>query len=169
MKDARKVLLIVDDDPNDRYLMERTVKLLAPDLKVRTAQDGEDAIAYFDGKGDYANREHFPFPSFVFIDLKMPRVDGFAVLEHLKQHPSWAVIPVVVFSASCDLDDIQKAFLAGACAYHVKPSTCEEREALCKLLLSYWATCEVPQTDEQGRQLQTHSAGKLGERIPAAH
>lgn len=165
MKDTRRVILIVDDDANDRFLLERSFNRLDSRLKIRTANDGVEALAYLDAEGDYADRKRFPFPSLIFIDLKMPRLDGFSVLEHLKGHPRWAIIPTLVFTASADLDDIKKAFLLGACGYHVKPAETEERDKLCRKLLDYWATCEVPQTDDEGNQLQTHSEGKLGERI----
>ena len=60
------------------------------------------------------------------MDLKMPRADGFTVLQHLKQNPEWAIIPTVVFSTSSDLDDIKKSYMLGASSYHVKPTTMEE-------------------------------------------
>jgi hypothetical protein len=60
---------------------------------------------------------------------------------------------------------VKKAFLCGACAYHVKPHSTEEREALCRKLLDYWSSSELPQADEQGVQLKTESGGKLGERF----
>jgi len=165
MKHQRNVILIVDDDENDRFLLERALKDAGPDVTVRTAQDGIEALAYLDGNDQFADRKRFPFPTFIFVDLKMPRMDGFAVIQHVKKHPKWAIIPALVFSGSSDLDDIKKAFLAGAAAYHVKPASPEERKKLCRLLLDYWARSEAPQTDEYGKLLKTQSAGKLGEHI----
>lgn len=165
MKDTRRVILIVDDNESDRFLLERTLKQLDDHLTIRHAGDGVHAIEYLDGKGDFADRDRFPFPSFIFVDLKMPRLDGLAVLQHLKRNPKWAIVPTLIFSGSADLDDVKKAFLLGACAYHVKPPTAGERENLLRKLLDYWATCEVPQTDEEGEQHITESHGKLGEHI----
>jgi CheY-like chemotaxis protein len=165
MKNTQWIILIVDDDPNDRFLLERTLKGLRDIITVRTAVDGVDAIDYLDGKGKFKDRKCFPFPTFIFVDLKMPRLDGFGVLQHLKKNPQWAIVPTVVFSASQDLDDVKKAFLCGASAYHVKPDSIEELRTLCARLLDYWDTTEVPQTNDHGQQLKTASAGKLGERI----
>src|SRR6185295_13658361 len=97
--------------------------------------------------------------------LKMPGADGFAVLEHLRGNPEWAVIPTVVFSNSRDLDDIKKSYILGASSYHVKPSSAEALREQMKVLHDYWLTCEVPQVDSTGRQLPTDSNGKLGERF----
>jgi CheY-like chemotaxis protein len=166
MKERRKVVLIADDDPDDRMFLERTLHRLDEELCIRTVRDGTEALEYLDGAGAFADRKGFPFPTFMFVDLKMPRVDGFSVLEHVKSHPQWAVIPTIVLSASSDPDDIKKAFLSGASAYHVKPATAEARDHLCRVLLDYWDVSEVPETDEEGNQVKTSSSGKLGERIP---
>ena len=158
-------VLIVDDDVNDRFLLQRSLLQFNGSLHVCEAEDGEEAIRYLNGAGKFSDRKQFPFPTFIFTDLKMPKLDGFAVMDHLKKNPQWAVIPTLVFSASNDADDVKKAFLCGACAYHVKPASIEERDALCRKLLEYWSSSEIPQTDAHGMQLKTQSQGKLGERI----
>jgi CheY-like chemotaxis protein len=117
------------------------------------------------GEGEYADREKFAYPTFIITDLKMPRTDGFAVLEHLRGNPEWAVIPTVVFSASQDLDDIKKSYMLGASSYHVKPQSLDALRQQMKVLHEYWLTCEVPAVDTTGRQLATDSRGKLGERF----
>lgn len=163
MKERNRKILIVDDDENDRFLLERTICKIDSNILVRGASDGQEALDYLDGKGPFTDRQAFPFPSFIFIDLKMPRIDGFGVLKHLKHNKQWAIIPTLVFSSSNDEHDIKKAFLLGACAYHVKPSAASDREKLCRLLLEYWASSEVPRTNIEGEQLPTRSHGKLGE------
>jgi len=70
------------------------------------------------GEGRYADRERFAYPTFIMTDLKMPRVDGFGVLEFLKKNPEWRVIPAVMLSASRDTDDIKKSYALGASSYH---------------------------------------------------
>jgi two-component system response regulator len=87
------------------------------------------------------------------------------VLEHLKEHPAWAVIPTVVLSASRDLDDIKKSYMLGASSYLVKPGSFVALRQLLKVLHDYWMTCEVPEVDRNGKQLHTDSKGKLGERF----
>jgi CheY-like chemotaxis protein len=95
----------------------------------------------------------------------MPLADGFAVLEHLKNNPEWAIIPTVVFSGSADHDDIKRADLLGASSYHEKPTSLEALRIQMKVLHDYWMTCHVPQVDITGKHLKTYALGKLGERF----
>ena len=76
---------------------------------IQIVRDGIEAIAYMMGEGKYSDRQKYAYPTFIITDLKMPRADGFAVLEFLKGNPQWKVIPTIVLSASADLDDIKTA------------------------------------------------------------
>jgi CheY-like chemotaxis protein len=73
----------------------------------------------------------------------MPKVDGFGVLEHLKNNPEWAIIPTVIFSSSSDLDDITKAYMLGASSFHIKPHSIDGLKKNLKILHEYWMTCET--------------------------
>ena len=157
--------MVVEDDPNDRFLIERAFRAVGVRDTIQLLADGAEAIAYLVGEGKYADRIKFPYPTFVITDLKMPRADGFAVLEFLKGNPEWAVIPTIVLSASHDLDDIKKSYALGANSYHVKPRSQNELRTQLGVIYAYWKTCEVPQVDISGKQLATNSAGKLGERF----
>jgi len=117
------------------------------------------------GEDIYSDREKYPYPSFIISDLKMPNADGFAVLEHLKSNPSWAIIPTVMLSASSDPDDIRTSYLLGASSYFVKPNDFENLRSLIKILCEYWIQCEIPKVDDTGKQIRTMSEGKLGERF----
>jgi len=157
---------VVEDDENDQFLIKRTFQSVGVTARVQTASDGKEAIAYMMGEGKFSDREKYEYPSFIITDLKMPLADGFAVLDFLKGNPMWRIIPAVVLSASQDLDDIKKAYMLGASSYHVKPGNPDELRRILKLLYDYWMVCEVPQVDVTGKQLQTNSEGKLGERFP---
>jgi CheY-like chemotaxis protein len=85
-------ILIVDDDPNDLRLTELALRHVGVTAPIHLCHDGLEAIAYMMGEGKYADREKFAYPTFVITDLKMPGADGFAVLEHLKSNPEWAVL-----------------------------------------------------------------------------
>jgi CheY-like chemotaxis protein len=165
MKSYFATILVVDDDPNDLHLTELALRHIGVTSPIHLCQGGLEAIAYMMGEGKYADRETFAYPTFIITDLKMPGADGFAVLEHLRGNPEWAVIPTVVFSASQDLDDIKKSYMLGASSYHVKPRTLDALRKQMKVLHEYWLTCEVPAVDSTGRQLATDSKGKLGERF----
>ena len=156
---------MVDDDPDFLFLANRAFKKLGVMSVIQTAGTGSEGIAYVMGEGKFADRKTYPYPTFIITDLKMPVSDGFAVLEHLKSNPAWAVIPVVVLTGSSDKDDIKKAYMLGASAFHVKPTDGASLQHQVKVLHDYWMTCEVPQVDSTGRQLTTNSKGKLGERF----
>jgi CheY-like chemotaxis protein len=165
VKKSDPTLRVIEDDPNDRHLLLRGFKKVGLTGPVQAVQDGVEAIQYLMGEGDYSDRTRFPYPTFILTDLKMPRADGFAVLQFLKRNPDWAVIPTVVFSASSDLDDIKKAYMLGASSYHVKPGTIDGLISQLEVLHCYWKTCEVPEVDLTGKQLRTESEGKLGARF----
>jgi CheY-like chemotaxis protein len=158
-------ILVVEDDPNDQFLIEKAFREIGITSPIHVVSDGAEAIDYMCGEGKYADREKFAYPTFIITDLKMPRADGFAVLEFLKSNPQWRIIPAVVLSSSRDLDDIKKSYMLGASSYHVKSQTLDKLRDQLKILHDYWLTCEVPQVDMSGKQLHTESGGKLGERF----
>ena len=166
MKKLHPTILVVDDNPDDQLLIKHTLKKIGVTDPIHVLSDGAEAIEYMMGEGKFSDRSKYSYPTFIITDLKMPRRDGFAVLEFLKTNPEWAVIPTIVFSASADLDDIKKAFMLGASSYHVKPRTHGALMHQMLVLHAYWMTCEVPEVDATGRQLRTESEGKLGERFP---
>ena len=141
------------------------VQNLANFFGVPAFGDELENFALPEGQGKYSDRTLFAYPTFITTDLKMPGADGFAVLEHLKEHPAWAIIPTVVLSASRDLDDIKKSYMLGASSYLVKPASPDALRQMLKVLHDYWMTCEVPEVDSTGKQLLTESKGKLGERF----
>ena len=165
MKKYHSTILIVDDDSNDLVFIESAFRENGVKDPIQTVSGGREAIAYMTGEGKYSDRSKYAYPTFITIDLKMPGTDGLAVLEHLKNHPAWGVIPTVILTASADLDDIKKAYMLGASSYHVKPNSHDELRRLLKVLHDYWMTCEVPAVDSTGHQLPTNSKGKLGERF----
>ena len=165
MKKYFATILVVEDDKNDQIFIEKAFRAVGLSGPLHVVSDGAEAIAYMMGEGKFADRKEFAYPTFIMTDLKMPKVDGFAVLEFLKGNPEWAIIPTVVFSASSDRDDIKKSYMLGASSYHVKPQGFEELHIQLAALHAYWLTCEVPEVDITGKQLPTESEGKLGERF----
>ncbi len=165
MKKYHATILIVEDEPNDQFLITEAFRQIGVTDPIQVVSGGTEAIAYMVGEGKYSDRQKYAYPTFIMTDLKMPNGDGFAVLEFLKSNPEWKVIPTIVLSASSDLDDIKKAYMLGASSYHVKPQSHEELRNQLKVINDYWMTCQVPQVDSSGKQLVTDSKGKLGERF----
>jgi len=158
-------LLIVDDDENDRFLLEHAFKNLNVGYRIQTLKSGGEALALLKGEGIYADRKTFPFPSFILTDLKMPGGDGFEILSYLKAHPEILIVPVVMLSGSSDPDDVRRAYLLGASSFIVKPPSLDGLQSIVQKLHYYWSECEVPLTDDYGRAIPTESTGKIGERF----
>ena len=168
MKKYDATILLVDDDRNFLEFVEQAFRKNGVTSPIHRVHDGAEAIAYMMGEGRFADRKIYEYPTFIMTDLKMPGADGFAVLEHLKGNPEWAIIPAVVFTGSSDLDDIKKSYMLGASSYHVKPHSMEKLREQLKILHQYWMTCQTPEVDVTGRQRHTDSVGKLGERFEQA-
>lgn len=165
MKKYNATILLVDDDADFLTFVERAFRINGVTGPIHSVHDGAQAIAYMMGQGKFADRKTYEYPTFIMTDLKMPNADGFAVLQHLKNNPEWAIIPTVVFSGSSDLDDIKKCYMLGASSYHVKPHSMAKLREHLDILHKYWITCETPEVDNTGRQKRTESHGKLGDRF----
>ena len=115
----RKTILVAEDDPNDQFFIQRELKRLAFPVQLRFVNDGEQAIAYLSAldKPDC----QFPKPDVMFLDLKMPRLNGFELLEWMRKNAFSERILTVVVSSSSLQEDIDKAYDLGANAYLIKP------------------------------------------------
>lgn len=165
MKKSAFRVLIIDDDEHDRFLLKKAfLDALGNRGLIEAVNEGETAIRYLAGEGEFADRGKYPFPNLLITDLKMPMKDGLAVLEFMGNNPAWSVVPRIVLSSSDDDDDVTKAYLVGATAYHVKPISAEERAATVGAIVDYWRRCEVPPVDENGKLLATESHARVGER-----
>jgi CheY-like chemotaxis protein len=165
MKKYNSTILVAEDNLNDQKFIQFAFDKIGITAPLHFVNNGAEAVAYMMGEGKYADRAKYAYPTFIITDLKMPKADGFAVLEFLKGNPEWAVIPTVVLSSSSDHDDIKKSYMLGASSYHIKPASLDELVSQIKVLHEYWMTCEVPAVDASGKQLPTKSEGKLGERF----
>src|SRR3954465_15753249 len=84
-----QTVLVADDDVNDQFFIGRELKKLQRRIEVQFTGDGEEAVAYCKGEGKFADRTRYPLPCVIFIDIKMPRRNGFEVLEWVKSDPSF--------------------------------------------------------------------------------
>lgn len=137
-------MLIAEDDENDALLLERAIRRIDPDATFYIVHDGFEAIQYMKGEGKYANREVYPFPRVLITDLKMPKKNGFELLEWLQKHPDCNVIPKIVVSASNVVSDVVKAYQLGANCYFQKPSTFEELLEFVTLNFRFWTAAQLP-------------------------
>jgi CheY-like chemotaxis protein len=114
-------ILIVDDSTDDAAFIKRGVLSLRPKSPVRTVTSSRELRQYLDGTDSYADRSAFPYPGLILLDLRMPEVSGFEVLDWLKRDLRHAEIPVIVVSSVDRQVDIRKSYELGACTFLSKP------------------------------------------------
>jgi CheY-like chemotaxis protein len=136
--------LLVEDDPNDVFLMQRAFRKANLAFALHVARDGQEAIEYLTHQGQFADATRFPVPNLILLDLKMPRKNGFETLAWLRQQPGLKRIVALVFSSSREIADINRAYDLGANSYLVKPGEFKTLVDMAKLLTTYWL--EVNQT-----------------------
>ncbi len=133
-----QTVLFAEDDDNDAFFLERAFKQANIANPLHRAVDGEEAIAYLAGEGKYADREKYPLPCLTMLDLKMPRKNGFDVLQWLRAQPGLKRMPVVVLTSSKEDPDINRAYDLGANTYVVKPVQFDGLAEMIKALAFYW-------------------------------
>ena len=128
-------VVIVDDDPYDAVLSEGVIDELHPRFLVQILASGENLIAYLQGDDLYRDRSRYPLPGLVLLDLKMPKMDGFAVLEWLRGHPEHAEIPIVVLNGFVGMvEQVTRAYGQGAHAFLTKPVRLRDLQSILSLL-----------------------------------
>ena len=115
------MILLVEDDDDDVFLMERALQKAHLSPKMHRAKNGQEAIEYLEGKGKYADRLIFPLPQLIFLDLKLPFVHGFEVLKWIREHPATKEIHVAMLTSSLEDTDRERAERLGANDYYIKP------------------------------------------------
>ena len=107
--DRNLAILIAEDSEDYALILENAIKSLGWKNPVRMVHDGKEVINYLSGEGPYADRAAYPFPSVMFVDIKMPQAGGFDVLRWIRDHPEQSVVPTMVLSTSDDDRDVQLA------------------------------------------------------------
>jgi CheY-like chemotaxis protein len=137
------VLLVAEDDETDALLLERALRRAGSPFTMVRVENGEEAIAYVEGTGRYADRSRFPTPWVMLLDLRMPRKGGFEVLRWRREAPGRSSLPIVVFTSSSLAADIERAYELGANSYVIKPTSGERLESVVKALHEWWAQFNV--------------------------
>lgn len=130
----KPVILLAEDDDNDVFFMQRALQKSQADFAVQVVTDGQQATDYLRGEGKFSNREQYPLPSMILLDLKMPFLDGFEVLAWIRARPSLNGIPVAVLTSSAEERDRRRAHELGARAYFVKPPKPETIQEIVQLI-----------------------------------
>src|SRR5437868_7092656 len=150
MTTDRATVLLAEDDPDDVLLTQLAFEKARLANPLQVVRDGEEAIAYLKGDGKYADHKRFPQPILLLLDLKMPKVNGFQVLEWLRTQSSLAALPVAIMTSSDEDPDVKRAYELGADSYLTKPPDAGALLALVQRLHAYWLILNEP--------LQRHAA-----------
>ena len=142
--DKGSTILFVDDSADDCELMRYALTKARVPNPVIELQDGEEAIYYLSGQGQFANRDRYPLPCLIITDLKMPRVNGFELLEWLRDKPEFHRVPKIVLSASGHDEDKMRARQSGACAYFVKPAQLKHLVEVVRKMDEDWISENCP-------------------------
>ena len=135
---SQPTVLVADDDANDVFFLRRAFQKAGVSCPIVDVPDGEKAINYLNGSDAFADRTRYPLPSLVFLDLKMPKISGFEVLEWLQKHNGLAKMKVIVLSSSNLPGDMQKARSLGAHDYRVKPADIDDMISMVKDIAGQW-------------------------------
>ena len=154
------VILLAEDREDDILLIRRAFKKGSINNPMHVVRDGDEAVAYLKGEGRYFNREEYPLPDLLLLDLKMPRMDGFEVLRWIRQQPGLSLLRVVMLTSSEDIRDVNVAYRLGANSFMVKPMDFENVVELGKVLRDYWLKMDKgPETIRPPRS-QTSAPGQ---------
>lgn len=132
------VILLAEDDEDHILLIRRAFKkarLLNP---LHVVRNGDETIAYLQGTGCYANRAEYPLPALLLLDLRMPRKNGFEVLEWIRSHPGLRALRVIVLTTSEEMRDVNLAYQLGANSFLTKPADFEKFVNVIQALQGYW-------------------------------
>lgn len=143
MTGARKHVVLVDDSPDEAAFVRRALAISHPDAELTVMHSGREALERLRWQGA-ESRDAAP-ADVVLLDLKIPAMDGHAILTALRSRFSLGELPVVVFTSSREPSDVSRAYAAGANSYAVKPLVFEEYLQLVQAAAHYWLDVNVRQ------------------------
>ena len=149
----RAVILLAEDE-EDYVLLIRTAfeKAEIPN-PLHVVWNGQEVISYLLGEGKYSNREEYPLPDLLLLDLKMPRVNGFEVLRWIRQQTGLARLRILVLTSSEQMRDVNEAYQLGANSFLVKPNDFEDLAYLSRLIREFWlGASKAPDVSRPPRQ-----------------
>lgn len=151
-------VLLADDSEEDAFFLKRAFIKQGVNAPFQVVTSGGSAISYLAGQDQFGDRQKFPLPNLMMLDLKMPGTDGFEVLRWLRRQPGLRQLPVIVYSSSVLQGDIDQAYDLGANAYVVKALDAADQQALVEGIDKFWLRPnQFPSTTAPEGQLQPES------------
>ena len=134
------VILLADDSEDDVLMFCRAFKDVGYQSALQVVRHGDEVVAYLSGAGKFSNRAEYPLPTLLLLDLKMPRRNGFEVLEWVRSQPGLRRMLVIVLTTSERIEDINRAYQLGANSFLSKPLDFGEFRLMLNSLHQYWTT-----------------------------
>ena len=135
---SNMTILLVEDDPDDELLALRALKKSDVPNDVVVTRDGQEALDYIFGEGKYLGRDIRVLPKVVFLDLKLPKLNGLEVLRKIREDDRTKRLPVVLLTSSDEVQDMKAGYDIGVNSYINKPVDFDEFVSQVKLLGQYW-------------------------------
>jgi two-component system, response regulator len=139
-----KIILLVEDNPDDEALTLRALRKNNVKNEVVVARDGQEALDYLFATGAYSGRDIKIQPQVVLLDLKLPKLDGLAVLERIRANPHTKLLPIVILTTSNEESDLMASYARGANSFIRKPVSFEEFMEAIRQLGLYWLVLNLP-------------------------
>jgi CheY-like chemotaxis protein len=140
----QSVILLAEDREDDILLVRRSFAKAYISNPLQVVRDGVEVVAYLEGEGKFSNREEYPLPDLLLLDLKMPKMDGFEVLKWVREHPTLRPLPIVVLTSSERMRDVNVAYQLGANSFLVKPMDFENFVEMSRFLTGFWLNLNKP-------------------------
>ena len=131
-------VLLAEDDPDDRLLIERAFRMAAPEGTISLVADGEQVLDYMHRRGQFSDPSKAPWPTLILLDLNMPRKDGHQVLREIKAVAAFRSIPIVILSTSVSERDIGVSYDLGVNAFISKPASFSRLKQTFRALSEFW-------------------------------
>lgn len=153
MSYVQHTILLVDGDQDQAHFTKLALQRVGVISPVQTVFDGEEAICYLSGRGAYQDRDTYPMPMLMLLDLKLPHISGVGLLSWLREEPSLKRLPVVVLSAAVPAADLNRAYELGCNSFLIKPSSFNALLVMMQSVVQYWLGLNVaPQLRIQAPQ-----------------
>ncbi len=131
-------ILVAEDLPDDVLILKHAFSKAGLTAPLHFVSDGQEAVEYLKGDQVFADRKTYPLPALLLLDLNMPRLNGFDVIEWVRSQAGLCRLPIVVFTSSDQPRDVNRAYELGANSYLVKPQALAKLQQITHHLGEYW-------------------------------
>lgn len=131
-------ILLVEDNETDVKITLRAFSKVAIKNTIHVVNDGQEALDFMHHEGKYKDKDKFPRPDLILLDINLPKLDGFQVLEELKKDIRFNYIPIVMLTSSRDQEDIARSYRDGAASFIPKPLNYDDFVKVVEGFIFYW-------------------------------